>query len=164
MEPLTAKRQGVAVQRVIQLFAETPALALPRGRRRVGSWRRRTQALDRLTRIRAAGREAFLADADAKDIACYRLLLAIEAALALCYHVSSRRLKLVPEDHAGCFAGLAQGGIIAPDLSSRLQQMARFRNLLVHVYWNVDYDRVFDLLETDLDDLREFARTIAGLV
>jgi hypothetical protein len=41
------------------------------------------QALDRLTRIRHAGRPAFLADADARDIACYRLLLAIEAALAL---------------------------------------------------------------------------------
>jgi uncharacterized protein YutE (UPF0331/DUF86 family) len=123
-----------------------------------------TQAVDRLTRIRAAGRDAFLADADARDIACYRLLVAIEAALALCYHVSSRRLRLVPEDYAGCFAGLARAGIISSDLSSRLQRMARFRNLLVHVYWNVDYGRVFDLLETDLDDLQEFARTIASLV
>lgn len=33
-------------------------------------------------------REAFLADQDALDVACYRLLVAIEAALALCYHVS----------------------------------------------------------------------------
>lgn len=39
------------------------------------------QALHRLARIRAVGRDSFLADADANDIACYRLLLAIEAAL-----------------------------------------------------------------------------------
>ena len=122
------------------------------------------QALDRLTRIREAGRDAFLADADAKDIACYRLLLAIEAALALCYHVSARRLKLVPDDYAGCFAGLSRAGIISADLSTRLQQMARFRNLLVHVYWDVDYGRVFDVLETDLEDLRAFSRTIADLL
>jgi uncharacterized protein YutE (UPF0331/DUF86 family) len=122
------------------------------------------QALDRLTRIRASGRDAFLADADAKDIACYRLLLAIEAALALCYHVSARRLKRVPEDYAGCFAGLSQAGIIAGDLSTRLQQMARFRNLLVHVYWDVDYGRVFDVLESDLDDLRAFSRAVASLL
>ena len=63
------------------------------------------RALDRLARIRAAGRAAFLVDPDAKDIGCYRLLLAIEAALALCYHVSARRLKRVPDDYAGCFAG-----------------------------------------------------------
>ena len=122
------------------------------------------QGLDRLVRIRAMGRDAFLADADAKDIACYRLLLAIEAALALCFHVSSRRLKKVPEDYAGCFVGMAEAGIITSELSIRLQQMARFRNLLVHVYWIVDYGRVLDVLERDLDDLRTFSRAVAGLL
>ncbi len=122
------------------------------------------QSLDRLERIRTGGREAFLADADAKDIACYRLLVAIEAALALCYHVSARHLKRVPDDYAGCFAGLETGGLIASDLSTRLQQMARFRNLLVHVYWAIDYERIFEAIENDLDDLREFSRVMAALV
>lgn len=122
------------------------------------------QALDRLARIRTAGRAAFLADADARDIACYRLLLAIEAALALCYHVSSRQLKRVPDDYAGCFSGLAEAGLLPAELSLRLQQMARFRNLLVHVYWVIDYGRVFDVLETNLDDLRAFSRRIAALL
>jgi len=49
-------------------------------------------------------------------------------------------------------------------LSTRLQRMARFRNLLVHVYWTLDYTRVFAVLENDLDDLLEFSRTIAALV
>jgi uncharacterized protein YutE (UPF0331/DUF86 family) len=118
---------------------------------------------DRLQRIREGGREVFLADGDTRDIACYRLLLAIEAALALCYHVSARHLRQVPEDYAGCFAGLARAGVIPEVLSWRLQQMATFRNLLVHVYWEVDYGRVFDAIEADLDDLTEFSRTIAAL-
>jgi uncharacterized protein YutE (UPF0331/DUF86 family) len=122
------------------------------------------QSLERLTRIRSMGRQTFLIDADAKDIACYRLLIAIEAALALCYHVSARQLRAVAEDYAGCFESLETGGLIPPDLSARLQQMARFRNLLVHVYWTVDYDRVFDVLEGDLNDLLEFSRTMAALV
>lgn len=122
------------------------------------------QALERLTRIRDDGREHFLQDSDAKDIACYRLLLAIEAALALCYHVSARRLKSVPEDYASCFAGLGQAGLIPAELSDRLQKMARFRNLLVHAYWHVDYNRVFDILEKDMDDLRAFCRSMAALL
>jgi uncharacterized protein YutE (UPF0331/DUF86 family) len=122
------------------------------------------ESLERLRRIREDGREAFLTDDDTRDIACYRLLLAIEAALALCYHVSARHLRQVPEDYAGCFAALARAGVIPDVLSRRLQQMAKFRNLLVHVYWKVDYGRVFDAIETDLDDLAEFARTIAALV
>ncbi|HXW05951.1 MAG TPA: HepT-like ribonuclease domain-containing protein [Vicinamibacterales bacterium] len=54
------------------------------------------QSLARLERIRRAGRDAFLADTDTQDIGCYRLLVAIEAALALCYHVSARHLRIVP--------------------------------------------------------------------
>jgi uncharacterized protein YutE (UPF0331/DUF86 family) len=121
------------------------------------------EAVERLSRIRQAGRTAFLGDPDARDVACYRLLVAIEAALALCYHVSARRLRQVPDDYAGCFAGLA-AGLIPSDLSVRLQQMARFRNLLVHVYWHIDYNRVFDVLEHDLGHLRTFSSTIAGLL
>ena len=74
-------------------------------------------------------RETFLSNQDIRDVACYRLLIAIEAALALCFHVSAKRLHQVPEEYAGCFATLEQAGLIPTDLSSRLQQMARFRNL-----------------------------------
>ena len=122
------------------------------------------QSLQRLERIRAAGRQDFLQNADTRDIACYRLLLAIEAALALCYHVSARRLRSVPEDYAACFETLRGGGIIPADLSARLQRMARFRNLLVHVYWTVDHSRVFDVIEHDLNDLRQFSQAVAALV
>ncbi|MGH9387334.1 MAG: type VII toxin-antitoxin system HepT family RNase toxin [Vicinamibacterales bacterium] len=122
------------------------------------------QSLDRLMRFRTMERQVFLADADAKDVACYRLLMAIEAALALCYHISARRLRAVPEDYAGCFAGLERAGVIGHELSSRLQLMARFRNLLVHIYWTIDYDRVYDLIGHDVDDLREFSRMVAALL
>jgi uncharacterized protein YutE (UPF0331/DUF86 family) len=122
------------------------------------------RALDRLDIIREGGRPAFLANDDSKDIACYRLLIAIEAALALCYHVSARALREVPEDYAGCFASLEHGSLIDADLSARLQQIARFKNLLVHVYWTADYDRVFDILERHLGEFRAFSRAMAGLL
>jgi hypothetical protein len=69
-------------------------------------------ALQRLDRIRGMPRAEFLADRDVQDIAVRRLLVAIEAALGLCYHVSARRLQRVPDDFAACFAGLGQAGVI----------------------------------------------------
>jgi uncharacterized protein YutE (UPF0331/DUF86 family) len=129
-----------------------------------GRCREIEQSLDRLAAIRDGGREAFLASEDARDVTCYRLLVGIEAALALCYHVSARQLHVVPEDYAGCFAGLERAGVIGPDLSARLRRMAQCRNLLVHVYWTIDYGRVFDLLEHDVEDLREFSRAVAALL
>lgn len=93
------------------------------------------ESIEGLEMIKERGREEFLKDRDLKDIACYRLLIAIEAVLSLCYHVAAKRLKKVPGEYAECFAILAEAGIIRGDLSERLQKMARFRNLLVYIYW-----------------------------
>lgn len=122
------------------------------------------QSLDRLEAIGTTTREAFLANQDQQDIASYRLLVAIEAALALCYHVSAKRLKKVPDEYAQCFAILESAGIIPGDLSGRLQQTARFRNLLVHMYWKIDYGIVYEILRSSINDLRSFSRIVAGLL
>jgi len=121
-------------------------------------------AVRRLDRLRDMSREAFLQDPDARDIACYRLLVAAEASLALCAHVTARRLGSLPEDYASCFRLLGEAGLIDPELAERLARMARFRNLLVHMYWKVDYERVYDVLQHGLEDFRAFARAIAALV
>lgn len=121
-------------------------------------------SLARLERIRSLTREEFLSDQDTLDLACYRLLIAIEAALALCFHVSAKQLKKVPEEYAACFGLLGEAEILSADLTSRLQQMARFRNLLVHVYWKVDYSQVYDVLQTGLNDLRDFSTVMANLL
>ena len=118
----------------------------------------------RLERFRSIGREEFLSNQDWLDIACHRLLVAIEAALALCYHVSAKRVKRVPEEYAACFGMLGDAGLIPPALVERLKQMARFRNLLVHVYWKMDYGRLYDVISGDLEDLREFAGAITRLL
>jgi uncharacterized protein YutE (UPF0331/DUF86 family) len=93
------------------------------------------ESVSRLERFRDLSREQFLADQDTLDLACYRLLVVLEAALALCYHVSARRLRKVSEEYAECFRMLQEAGILPAELAGRLQQMARFRNLLVRMYW-----------------------------
>ncbi len=122
------------------------------------------ECLGRLERIGGKPKEEFLRDQDLKDIACYRLLVAIEAALGLCYHVSAKRLKKVPEGYAECFSILSDSGIIPSDLSERLQKMARFRNLLVHMYWKVDYNTLYEMIQNNLNDLRQFSKSIVALL
>ena len=46
-------------------------------------------SITRLNDIRRKTKQEFLTNRDAQDIASYRLLIAIEAALNLCYHVSA---------------------------------------------------------------------------
>lgn len=122
------------------------------------------ESVARLEQLAVLSRTQFLADRDSQDIACYRLLVGIEAALALCYHVTTRRLRKAPDDYAACFVVLSEAGLVSRDLSERLQRMARFRNLLVHIYWKLDYNRVYDIMQGDLGDLRAFASAMAALV
>ncbi len=122
------------------------------------------ESVTRLEEFRTLSLEAFLSNRDALDVASYRLLIAIEASLALYYHVSAKRLRKVPEEYAACFGLLYEAGLISEDLTKRLQQIARFRNLLVHVYWNIDYSRVYTVICGHLDDLRAFASAMAQLV
>jgi len=48
-----------------------------------------------------------------------------------------------------------------PELvAKRLEQMAGFRNVVVHLYQDVDLDIVRDVVENRLDDLLDFAAAV----
>jgi len=42
--------------------------------------------------------------------------------------------------------------------------MARFRNRLVHLYWDTDFRLVHRIIRDELDDLEAFAQAVEGLV
>ena len=121
-------------------------------------------SLKRLEKIKEVDKDEFLKNRDLQDIASYRLLVAIESALSLCYHVSAKKLKKAPGDYVECFIILADEEIIPRELSEKLKKMARFRNMLVHMYWKVEYEVVFDILQDSLEDLRQFSSAIAALL
>ena len=124
-----------------------------------------TESLTRLERFRGLPLEAFLGDQDKLDVASFRLIVATEAALDICFHLVANLLNKVPEEYAGCFKLLGDAGLIDATLALKLSQMARFRNLLVHHYWKVEYVRLYELIAgSDLEDLREFMRQTGTLL
>lgn len=40
--------------------------------------------------------------------------------------------------------------------------MAKFRNLLIHLYWEVDNERVYQMLNENLDDIDRFLDAIGS--
>ena len=122
------------------------------------------KSLERLNRFREGGRTNFLADEDSQDIARSRLLTAIEAALNICFHVTAKKLKQIPEDYGDCFRNIGAANLIDPLLAGRLADMARFRNRIVHLYWDIDYGDVYDIIENHLTDLEDFTAQIASLL
>jgi uncharacterized protein YutE (UPF0331/DUF86 family) len=123
------------------------------------------ESVARLKQFGKIAVEDFLADGDSQDIASFRLIVATEAAIDTCLHISARWLKMVPEEYAACFHLLAEHGLIDGDLAARLAHMARFRNLLIHRYWHIDYARVYEIITgPDLEDLSEFMKQVGRLM
>lgn len=122
------------------------------------------ESLERLEEIKTTPKEDFLHNKDIQDIASYRLIVAIEAALNLCYHVSAKKLKKTPGEYAECFGILGEANIIPQELAEELKKMARFRNMLVHMYWKIDYELTFDIIQENLDHFRQFTRIITALL
>jgi len=87
----------------------------------------------------------------------HTLQLAIQAALDAASHVVSDGRLGEPERNRELFALLTNAGWLSPDLGSRLEEMAGFRNVVVHEYASVDLEIVRDVLQNRLDDLLQFA-------
>ena len=118
------------------------------------------ESISRLEQLRSFNKDEFLNNRDIKDIACYRLLIIIEASISICQHICAREIHQAPETYANCFSLLEEHNLIEPELSLKLQQMVRFRNMLVHIYWEIDYSLVFDFINERLKDVKDYVLQI----
>ena len=117
-------------------------------------------ALSELNEFATMSVDSFVRDRRAVNSAKYLLIVATEAALDICNHLVSRRGQRSPADYADCIGILGEMGAIDPDLRGRLVKMARFRNLIVHLYWRVDDREVHRVIREDLGDLDRYLRTV----
>jgi uncharacterized protein YutE (UPF0331/DUF86 family) len=118
------------------------------------------KSIHRLESLTEMSLEELLSDEDSQDIARSRLLIAIEAAINTCYHIVAKRLKKVPSEYGQCFKILGEEDLLSPDLAERLILMCKFRNRLVHLYWDVDYSVVYDIIHHSLPDLKQYIKEI----
>jgi len=84
----------------------------------------------------------------------------IEACLDIGNHIISEKGFQRPENYRDIYKILEEKGIIDSVLSEKLQEMAQFRNLLVHRYSKIDTKRVYDIMSEDIKDIQEFEKKI----
>ena len=92
-------------------------------------------ALRRLKDLSELSPEDFQADPYKVAAAKYFLVVSIEAAIDIGNHVISLNKLRVPEDYADTFQIVGEVGRFPGEFIEKLKRMARFRNRLVHIYW-----------------------------
>lgn len=110
--------------------------------------------------IRSQGYESFSGNFRDIQAAKHSLQEAIEACLDIGSHIIAEKGFRRPEDYKEIFKVLEEEEIIDHVLSEKLQEMAQFRNLLVHRYGKIDIKRVYIVMSDDLKDIKEFAKNI----
>jgi uncharacterized protein YutE (UPF0331/DUF86 family) len=98
----------------------------------------------------------FLADPVKIGAARYYLQVSIEACIDIANHIIASEVYRAPRNYKDAFAVLGENEVIPPDFVPTMQAMAGFRNLLVHLYWEVDDRRLYDFLTTQLGDFDRF--------
>jgi len=119
------------------------------------------KSVERLRAIATLHQNEFLNDPDKIGGAKYHFIVAIESCIDMCNHVISLNGYRVPEDYADTFKVMGEVGALDMDFTDELRNMAKFRNRLVHIYWEVDDLQLYEILQTRIDDFKKFLDSLA---
>lgn len=122
--------------------------------------KRLRESIELLEGVREKGRDAYLADAGLRAATERWLGLSIQICVDLGTQIALEERGAAPDNYAAVFTTLGGEGLIENELADRLASAAKQRNLLTHLYLNVNDEKVFDSLSR-LDDLRQFAAFVA---
>lgn len=122
------------------------------------------EALTSLKDLGRLGLDTYLDDPHKIASSKYHLIVAIEASLDLANHLIAKNRFRVPQDNADSFRVLEENDVLTAELASDLADMARFRNLLVHRYAEVDDRRVHAIIGEDITDLHRFVEAIGKVI
>lgn len=100
--------------------------------------------------------ETYRADKQTRALSEHYLRLAIEATLDLGRHVLVKSGLGVPDDYRDVGKLLREKGIVPYELGHTLEQMAGMRNVLVHLYWDINYTKIYHTVTTELDTFDQF--------
>jgi uncharacterized protein YutE (UPF0331/DUF86 family) len=124
--------------------------------------------IDRIRRYRRdlqdfgnISREDFRGNRERQYAVLHAMQNAIEACIDIASHIVSADQLGVPQDYAGLFTALERHQILPTSVADQMRQMARFRNRIVHLYWDVDLDLVYDYLTQRLGDFDQYLAQIA---
>jgi len=89
------------------------------------------------------------------------LQLAIESALDIGEHILAASSLRKPETYSEVLEILGEADILPEEFAARFSEATKFRNILVHMYAEVDVEMLCAILHQNLLDFDEFAQYIA---
>ena len=118
------------------------------------------ESLRKLRSLSQLSEDEFLSHYEKIDTSKYNFIVAIEAIIDICNRIISKRKLGFPQDYSDVIKLMSQEGVLQGDLVGRLLEMVKFRNMLVHLYWKIENDRLYKYLNENLSDFEAFKEAI----
>ncbi|HBJ1650086.1 type VII toxin-antitoxin system HepT family RNase toxin [Clostridium botulinum] len=117
--------------------------------------------LNKLKKLREFDKRIFIDDFTKVDSAKYLLQVSIEAMLDIASHLIARNRWGRPKDNKEHFQILFNNRIIAEKDVLIYFNMAKFRNRIVHMYFDISDEMIYDIVQNNIDDFERFIGNIA---
>lgn len=116
--------------------------------------------VEKLVRLTALSREDFLADFTKVESAKHLFQVAVECCLDVSNHIIASERFRSPKNYAESFEILTEQGIFPSTFLPTLRRMVQFRNRLVHLYWEIHAEIIYEILQKNLGDFDIFVKHI----
>jgi len=124
--------------------------------RSLAHMREMDEALDDWERYMSLPLDRLLRERDLKNMVLHALLVSIQASIDIANHLISEEGLRRPANYREAFQILGEARLIDDDLARELSDLAGFRNILVHIYWGLDMEMVYHILQNDRKHLVNF--------
>ena len=92
------------------------------------------------------------------------LQMMIETCINVATHIISDRKYRVPKSYADTFKVLFENEVIGKELYDSLDKMAKFRNIVVHDYDDIDAEIVISILKNNINDFPKYKDAIVNFL
>lgn len=103
-------------------------------------------------------------DLDLQDIIGVNLERAVQITVDIASHIIASYRLDSPNTMTGVFTVLSKAGVLDPSLANILSRTVGFRNIAVHEYDQLDWNKVYSLITNDLSVFKSFGKVILGLM
>lgn len=120
--------------------------------------------LEKWKKDKAISWEEFKSNQTLQDAILHNMLVAIQSVIDLGNSIIEKKQLESPATYAEIFEILSRHDLINKSLSKKLVSLAKFRNVLVHLYWKIDLKRVYRIFKTSDKTLEEFLKIAEKLL
>ncbi|MFQ5824662.1 MAG: DUF86 domain-containing protein [bacterium] len=103
-------------------------------------------------------------DRDIQNMVFHALLVTIQSCIDIAHYIIAHLGLPKPNSYRESFEILSSHGYLNEEVARELQDLAGFRNVLVHIYWRLDIDRVNEILQTKYEFIQNFVDQIRELL